>query len=86
MLKRRKMRMMGETYVIGMYRLYGENTIKDIVEDAMNRNHLSSKTLAEEAGIGDTTIRKWLEDGATIKYSTLEKIFIALSEIDKGYD
>ena len=52
----------------------------------MNRNHLTSKSLAAEAGIGDTTIRKWLEGDATIKYSTLEKIFAALAEIEKGYD
>lgn len=85
-MKRRKMRMMGETYVIGLYRMYGEDTVKDIVEDAMNRNHLTSKSLAAEAGIGDTTIRKWLEGDATIKYSTLEKILAALAEIEKGYD
>ena len=59
--------MMGETYVIGLYRMYGEDTVN-------------------EAGIGDTTIRKWLEGDATIKYSTLEKILAALAEIEKGYD
>ena len=78
--------MMGETYVVGLYRMYGEDTVKDIVEDAMNRNHLSSKTLAAEAGVGDTTIRKWLESDATIKYSTLEKILAALDAIEKGYE
>ena len=78
--------MMGETYAIGLYRMYGENTVKDIVEDAMNRNHLSTKDLAAEAGISDTTIRKWLTGDQTIKYATLEKIFAILAEIEKGYN
>ena len=78
--------MMGETYVIGLYRMYGENTVKDIVVEAMARNNVSPWTLAAIAGISDSTIRKWLESDATIKYSTLEKILAALAEIEKGYD
>lgn len=77
--------MMGETYAIGLYRMYGENTVKDIVEDAMNRNRLSTKDLAAEAGISDTTIRKWLAGDQTIKYATLEKIIAILAEVDKGW-
>lgn len=75
--------MMGETYVIGFYRMFGENTVKDIVEDAMVRHELSTRTLADRACVGETTIRKWLTTDSTIKYETLERIFAALDALDK---
>lgn len=75
--------MMGETYVIGLYRMFGENTVKDIVEDAMIRHELSTRTLADRAYVGETTIRKWLTTDSTIKYETLERIFVALDALDK---
>lgn len=77
--------MMGETYVIGLYRVYGEDNIRDIVEDSMNRNHLSVQELSIESDVSATSIRRWLAGDSTIKYSTLEKIFATLAEMEKGY-
>lgn len=75
--------MMGETYTIGLYLMFSENTVKDIIEDAMIRHGFTTRSLADRADVGETTIRKWLTTDSTIKYETLERIFMALDALDK---
>lgn len=69
-------------YSTGPYRFYDEDSMRDIVEDAIARNYSSVKRMAIEAHMSEHTVRKWLNGEHTIKYESLEKIFAVLDALE----
>lgn len=69
-------------YHTGPYSFYDEDSMRDIVEDAIARNYSSVKKIAIEAHISEHTVRKWLNGEHTIKYESLEKIFEVLDALE----
>lgn len=69
-------------YHTGPYRFYDEDSMRDIVEDAIVRNYSSVKKIAIEAHMSEHTVRKWLNGEHTIKYESLEKIFEVLDALE----
>lgn len=69
-------------YHTGPYSFYEEDSMRDIVEDAIARNYSSVKKIAIEAHMSEHTVRKWLNGEHTIKYESLEKIFAVLDALE----
>lgn len=69
-------------YHTGPYSFYDEDSMRDIVEDAIARNYSSVKKIAIEAQMSEHTVRKWLNGEHTIKYESLEKIFAVLDALE----
>lgn len=69
-------------YHTGPYSFYDEDSMRDIVEDAIVRNYSSVKKIAIEAHMSEHTVRKWLNGEHTIKYESLEKIFEVLDALE----
>lgn len=69
-------------YHMGPYSFYDEDSMRDIVEDAIARNYSSVKKIAIEAHMSEHTVRKWLNGEHTIKYESLEKIFAVLDALE----
>jgi len=69
-------------YHTGPYSFYDEDSMRDIVEDAIARNYSSVKKIAIEAHMSEHTVRKWLNGEHTIKYESLEKIFAVLDALE----
>lgn len=69
-------------YHTGPYSFYNEDSMRDIVEDAIARNYSSVKKIAIEAHMSEHTVRKWLNGEHTIKYESLEKIFAVLDALE----